>query len=251
MENKLCLNCSHEITNHFCANCGQKADTRRITFKKFIAHDLLHGVFHLERGILFTIKETVKRPGQAALDYISGKRIRYYNVFYLCLILIGLSALVMHSYDIGHVKANTKSSQEFFSFTSRNIKFVILTVVPMMAINARWLFNRLKMNLAEHFILGGMCLLGILFLSLICIVLKVISLSGFATGFWQILQSIFVFCALFFPLWTYFNATRKLYKIPGFIWRIVVFYLLLFLELLLLLCILVFFVTSESNLTIT
>lgn len=251
MENKFCLNCSHEITKNYCANCGQKADTHRITFKHFVAHDLLHGIWHIERGMLFTIKEALIRPGQAALDYISGKRIRYYNVFYLCLILIGLSALVMHSYAIGHVNANTKSSQEFFSFTSRNIKFVILTVVPMMAINSRWLFKRLKLNLAEHFILGGMCLLGMLLLSLICIVLKVISLAGVATTLWQILQEVIAFCAFFFPVWTYYSATRKLYKIPGFVWRIVAFYLLLLLELLLLLCLLILFVTSGSNLEIT
>ena len=43
--------------------------------KHFVMHDLLHGVWHLEKGILFTLKETIIRPGQAALDYIKGKRV--------------------------------------------------------------------------------------------------------------------------------------------------------------------------------
>jgi hypothetical protein len=60
---------------------------------------MLHGVWHLEKGILFTLKEIFVRPGQAALDYIHGKRIRYYNVFYLSILLIGLNILLSHFYD--------------------------------------------------------------------------------------------------------------------------------------------------------
>lgn len=79
------MNCSEPVSKKFCPNCGQKTDTHRITFKHFILHDILHGVWHFERGILFTLKEAIIRPGNAALDYISGKRVRYYNVFYLIL----------------------------------------------------------------------------------------------------------------------------------------------------------------------
>ena len=78
-----CLNCGKRLTDAFCSGCGQKADTHRITFKNFIFHDVLHGTFHLDRGILFTVKQALTRPGQAALDYISGKRKPFYNVFYL------------------------------------------------------------------------------------------------------------------------------------------------------------------------
>src|SRR5690606_2344353 len=76
------------------------ADTHRITFKNFIFHDVLHGTFHIERGILFTTKQALIRPGKAALDYISGKRRRYYNVFYLILITIGLIIFLRHFNDV-------------------------------------------------------------------------------------------------------------------------------------------------------
>ncbi len=84
------LNCGKKLTDTYCAGCGQKADTHRISFRHFISHDLLHGTFHLEKGIFFTAKEALIRSGKAALDYISGKRIRYYNVFLLVLMTIGL-----------------------------------------------------------------------------------------------------------------------------------------------------------------
>ncbi|MBS1571605.1 MAG: DUF3667 domain-containing protein, partial [Bacteroidetes bacterium] len=88
---KKCLNCGSKVDNNYCSVCSQKTDTHRLTPKHFFYHDILHGIWHLDKGILFTLKEAVIRPGQASLDYINGKRIRYYNVFYLCLLLLGIS----------------------------------------------------------------------------------------------------------------------------------------------------------------
>ncbi len=100
MISRNCLNCENELVGNYCYGCGQKADTHRITFRHFIFHDLLHGTFHFEKGMLFTGKQALLRPGRAALDYISGKRIRFYNVFYLILITIGLIIFLHHFYDV-------------------------------------------------------------------------------------------------------------------------------------------------------
>src|SRR5690606_36523782 len=96
----ICLNCQQPASGKYCSNFGQKTDTHRITLKHFLAHDLLHGFWHLDRGILFTVKEAIVRPGKAALDYISGKRVRYYNVFYLSLLLIALNVVLWHFADM-------------------------------------------------------------------------------------------------------------------------------------------------------
>ena len=128
-------------------------------------HDLLHGVWHLEKGILFTLKETITRPGQAALDYIKGKRIRYYNVFYLALLVIGLNILLLHFKDIqlektAEVVNNNKNTLN--DFVSKYSKIILFCIVPIFSINAKLIFKRLKLNIAEHFILGGITLLGLL-----------------------------------------------------------------------------------------
>src|SRR6476660_3375627 len=152
MESKYCLNCTHETAGKFCAHCGQKTDTHRITLFHFIAHDLVHGAFHLDRGILYTLKEALVRPGKAGLDYISGKRIRYYNVFYLSLILLGLAILLYHMGTLGVTfKGNDNGSQDVIDTMSKNSKLVVLCFVPLLAINARVLFWKLRLNLAEHF----------------------------------------------------------------------------------------------------
>lgn len=72
-----CLNCSTELISTYCHICGQKANTHRITPRHFIMHDIVHGVLHLDKGILFTLKQAFTRPGYAVMDYIAGKRIKF------------------------------------------------------------------------------------------------------------------------------------------------------------------------------
>lgn len=129
-------------------------------------HDLLHGVWHLEKGILFTLKEAFIRPGQAALDYIAGKRIRYYNVFYLSLLLIGLNIIVVHFLQKFRATENLNASTDpTYEFLARNVKFAVLAIVPLLALNAILFFRKLKLNLAEHLVVAGMCLTGIMVIS--------------------------------------------------------------------------------------
>jgi hypothetical protein len=242
-----CLNCGAALDSRFCPDCGQKADTHRITLGHFITHDLLHGVWHIERGILFTLKEALLRPGQAALDYISGKRVRYYNVFYLCLLIIGLDVVVSRFF-LPVVTYTQKSQTEVMGFVMHNIKFVVLGVVPMIAVDGWLLFRKLKLNVAEHFILAGISLLGMLCFSLLFIALK--SFGGFAHGPRQIVQLISIFCGIAFPAWTYLNAAWKRYRAAGFAWRIGLFYLLLLLEITALMVTIVVCVTDDGNVTI-
>ncbi|WP_298225133.1 DUF3667 domain-containing protein [Flavobacterium sp.] len=213
MKQGICQNCNAQTHGDYCSDCGQKTDTHRITLKHFFLHDLLHGIWHLEKGILFTIKETFVRPGQAALDYIHGKRIRYYNVFYLALLIIGLNLLLSHFYEnVNPVQEeqidNTPQVSEFFR---SNLKTILLSIVPLLGMVAFLIFRRLKLNLAEHFIMGGISLLGILMMSIVFGLVNFI--ETFDMPDWIGYLEIVVFFMMFlFPIWTYYNATKNLYS---------------------------------------
>lgn len=164
-----CLNCETASKGKFCPNCGQKTDTHRITFKHFIFHDILHGMWHVEKGILFTMKQAILRPGKAALEYISGKRIRYYNVFYLTLLLIGLNFFISRIQDWMTERYLNIKEEELDGvgklmgdFLSNNSKVILLSFVPLFAINSFIIFRRKKLNFSEHFIVSGMMFLGIM-----------------------------------------------------------------------------------------
>jgi len=175
-----CLNCNTPLVDAFCAHCGQKADTHRITFKHFIFHDILHGIWHFEKGIWFTMKQAILRPGNAALDYISGKRIRYYNVFYLTLLIIGLTIYINHLQDqLSHYYFNTRLHPETDStgkgisdFLDNNSKLLTFCFVPLFAINSFILFRRKKLNFSEHFIISGMMFLGVMIITTVSAILS-------------------------------------------------------------------------------
>ncbi|MBL0013131.1 MAG: DUF3667 domain-containing protein [Flavobacterium sp.] len=225
MTTTTCLNCKAEIDKNYCSTCGQKTGIHRITIKHFLFHDLLHGVWHIDKGILFTLKETIIRPGQAALDYVKGKRIRYYNVFYLCLLVIGLNILLSHFYDsILHTKVDPKNDTiQVTNFFKEHLKTILLSIVPILGLNSYWIFRRLKLNIAEQFILSGFCLLGILVTSILYPFFNFIN-EYYSPYFVTNLEVISTFLIPLFPIWVYFNATKGLYTFWGFLWRIILFY---------------------------
>jgi hypothetical protein len=99
MNKKRCLNCGHPISDEFCAHCGQKADTARITIHSLIKNDILGSIWHVEAKFFHTLKDILFRPGKTAMEYISGKRIRYNNFISLLLILFGFNVLSYHYYE--------------------------------------------------------------------------------------------------------------------------------------------------------
>jgi hypothetical protein len=227
MKQAICLNCNEPTEKHFCANCGQKTHTHRITLKHFLLHDLLHGIWHLEKGILFTIKEAFMRPGQAALDYISGKRIRYYNVFYLSLLVIATSLLLNHLYD--NIRPNENQPVDdtinVTLFIKNNLKLILLSFVPILGFSAFIVFRKLKLNIAEHFIISGIGLLGMLLMSLFFNFVDFLNRFNLPSIF-GILEVIAFFLIPLFPFWLYYNATKNVYSFWGFLWRMITFYLL-------------------------
>lgn len=246
-----CLNCEKELTDAYCSGCGQKADTHRITFKNFIFHDVLHGTFHIERGILFTAKQALVRPGKAALDYISGKRKRYYNVFYLILLTIGLMLFIRHIGNLFNSEGiENVSTQKNFNEASKTInelfsqkgKMIIFLFVPLGAINSFVLFRRKKLNLSEHSIVSGMILLGILLLSTLSNIY--FPLNNFLHLNATIASFVIIGIIISYIGYGYVNAFSDDYSKLGIAYRIVLFFAMICLEMFIMLYLLVGYVTN-------
>lgn len=240
MTDSTCLNCEKELTDNFCAGCGQKAATHRITFTNFLFHDLLHGTFHIEKGMLFTARQALFRPGIAALEYISGKRKRYYNVFYLILITMGIVLFLGHYYQQLEIYTGNKVSPHppFLNDASRklnqildHVKIINCLLVPFGAINSFIIFRRKKLNLAEHAIISGMALLGILLISLLGNLFFYLNLIWeFNTLIASIYGNSVILLILLYLVYAYYNAFGPHYSKLGFSYRILVFYAMLTVE---------------------
>ncbi len=99
-----CKNCNTEINSKFCPDCGQPASLKRID-GHYIIHEIEH-VLHFERGILYTIKELLTKPGQSIRKYLSENRSRLVKPIIFIIITSLIYSIINHVFHIeeGYIK---------------------------------------------------------------------------------------------------------------------------------------------------
>ncbi|MBC7401170.1 MAG: DUF3667 domain-containing protein [Mucilaginibacter sp.] len=70
----ICRNCSDEVTGKFCGNCGQVARLKRVDFH-YVSHEIQH-LLHFEKGLLYTLKALLLRPGRTVKEFLLEDRNR-------------------------------------------------------------------------------------------------------------------------------------------------------------------------------
>jgi hypothetical protein len=123
--------------------------------------------------------------------------------------------------------ADDSEIRDFFSKYSKTILFVI---IPMLAGNAYFLFKRIKLNIAEHFIIGTVSLLGILIIFLLSDIASLIGLWKPVSKIFNIFDKIIFGLSILFPAVTYWNAFKNSYSKPGLFWRVLILYVLMGVE---------------------
>lgn len=253
-----CLNCNTTLISAYCHGCGQKADTHRITLSHLIKHDLVHGIWHFDKGLLYTLRESFLRPGYMAMDYIKGKRIKYYNVFYLILIVLGINALTSHYFKqhfniseetAAHGLVINKDSVDVSYYVAHYFKLLLFLLIPFFALSGFWSFRKLKLNFAEHAIIAGNLLLtsSMWYFILIIGIYSSIAIDSATFDYIVWALAILVFLQ---PVRVYFQATRKDYTIGAFILRVMQWYSLLALLLFIVLLIVAAF-TGKTSFTLS
>jgi hypothetical protein len=163
-----CKNCNNTFEGKFCNQCGQPAATHAMNFH-FLIHDVQHGLLHLDKGFVFTIKELFKRPGHAIREYIEGKRINHFKPISLILVLAGTYGLLSHFFHIdilgeGDVHFNGKQKgvdearriySEMSEWASGHYAFVSLVTLPIFAFGTFIAFRKQGYNLVEHLVLNA------------------------------------------------------------------------------------------------
>lgn len=96
-----CANCGTPASGAYCTACGQRIDIHPLTLPHLL-HEIPHAVFHVDRGILVTIRELALHPGRTINAYLDGRRIRYFNPLSLLMILAGLCALIYARYPFDY-----------------------------------------------------------------------------------------------------------------------------------------------------
>lgn len=171
---KRCRNCNqHLLLNQkFCHECGQRTDTHRINFHYFL-HELPHNIFHVDGGIIFTLKELFTRPGHTIREYLDGKRQPHFKPVMLVLIMGSVCALIQYMLkdksqakiaDQKIFQGNLKGSglskyvdfeglfsyfKQIVEWLSSHFAFTVLLMLPIAAFGFFLGFRKYKLNYPE------------------------------------------------------------------------------------------------------
>lgn len=182
LESGDCANCARANDGpeqKFCPACGQPTPAHRIDWH-FLGHELEHSVLHMDRGILFSLKELMLRPGHFMRDYLEGRRANQVKpllllmlmaavVVFLTKYLVGADALGVGTTD-GYseaMKANANSQFDpssmistmtrVYAWMNAHFTATTLLLLPFEALAFRLAFHRVgKLNYPEWLVITAL-----------------------------------------------------------------------------------------------
>lgn len=175
----------------YCPNCGQSNNVKRIDGTYILSE--LGSIFNFEKGILFTVKELLIRPGANIRTFILKDRNRLTKpVLYIVVcslvytllqdILMFEDGYVSYSFD------DASTTSFLFNWVSSNYGYANLIMALFIAVWLRLMFRKSMFNLFEILIL--LCFVmgtGMLIFSFIGVLDSMVSAQildkGFLLGF--------------------------------------------------------------------
>lgn len=181
-----CQNCGEPLTGAFCSACGQRADTKSLSMR-VVADTLLNALFDMDSRVWRTIKELTLNPGQVALDYNAGHRVRYINplkyfitVYAISIALSIYTGELEQTVDYSQLESSQsldgvegegrEDAEKFLAFINeiltKRLELLTFLTVPLMSVLMRLHNFRAGKNLAETtvfqcYVWGHYALLGI------------------------------------------------------------------------------------------
>ena len=159
-----CSNCNNVFKGNYCNACGQKVAHRLDT--KHVINEIFHVFTHTDKSIFYFIPIIMFKPGTFALNYVEGKRKRYFSVFQYLIIVVGIITFLMTkthymenvavSFDngSGNISAKVQEVQERLTSTiQRYLNLFLFALIPVFAYFNWLLFKSKKYNYAENFVL--------------------------------------------------------------------------------------------------
>ncbi|MFC6860932.1 DUF3667 domain-containing protein [Zunongwangia atlantica] len=156
----ICKNCHNRFQGNYCNRCGQKSTVKRI-HRGFIFNDLQLGLFNIDSGLFFTIRELFTRPGYAIKDYIVGKRVRYFMPVSMLILLSTIYSFLYHYLEIDLFFQSTnkfgddEKYMQLVQSLDGNYVYYILMSLHIFSFSSWLLFRKKGFNFSEHFVLNS------------------------------------------------------------------------------------------------
>lgn len=144
------------MNEYFCSKCQQNLKPKRID-GHYILHEIEH-VLHFERGILYTIRELLIRPGENIRHFISENRSRLVKPVIFIIVTSLIYTLINHFFHIEarYIKIDGAKDQQLNAINSWVQSHYGYSNIIMGAFIAFWLkifFKKYDYNFFEILIL--------------------------------------------------------------------------------------------------
>jgi hypothetical protein len=153
-----CKNCNSEFQGNYCPNCGHPQKLERINGRYILSE--IGSVLHFEKGILYTIKELLIRPGQNIRAFISEDRNRLVKpiMFILVTSLIYTIFVEIFHFSDGYINYNLNdlkgsSLSVIFQWIAEHYGYSNIIMAVFIAIWIKVLFRKYNYNFYEILIL--------------------------------------------------------------------------------------------------
>jgi hypothetical protein len=153
-----CLNCDTPLAGKYCGHCGQPAATHRLSMGHLL-HEIPHTIWHVDKGIFYTLRELLTRPGATILGYMRGQRARHFAPLSLLLLVTGIYSFVAAKLHLGEIVTQTSMSDSAAELRAahqhgsesmmRYTGWLYAGAAPFIALFARRILRRSGLNLAE------------------------------------------------------------------------------------------------------
>lgn len=152
----ICENCNTEVSQNYCPNCGTPIKLTRINGQYILQE--IGSVLNFEKGIFFTIKELLIRPGQNVKSFILKDRSRLVKpiIFIIICSLIYTAAQQLLHFEDGYVNAGgfeESAITRIFKWIQKKYGHANIIMAIFIAIWIKIFFRKYNYNFFEILIL--------------------------------------------------------------------------------------------------
>ena len=154
----ICKHCGSEVNGDYCSNCGYPKEVKRITSSYLLGE--IGSVLNLDKGIFFTIRELLLRPGKSIRKYVEEDRkylISPIVFIIICSLIYTLLQRWFHFED-GYVNFSFEeeaTAAVIFKWVSNNYGYANIIMALLIAPWLRLFFIKSRFNIYE--ILIALC----------------------------------------------------------------------------------------------
>lgn len=151
-----CAFCDTQILQNYCPNCGQPSKLKRID-RHYVVHEIEH-LFHIDRGIFYTIRELATKPGESVRSYISKDRNRLVKPV-LFIIVTSLFYTICNDifhFEAGYINFTDDKNSTYtaiFTWFQSHYGYTNLFMGVFIALWAKLFFRKSEFNFFEILIL--------------------------------------------------------------------------------------------------